>query len=419
MNILNKPVRNITFEDVVSFCKEYYPEGVQIDYKKEFPSNDLAKHFAAFSNKRGGVIIIGVEEDRKSGVPIAWDGVIKDAKRIERIHQLAANVEPIPSYDVCATDEKEGKCFVLIRIYEGDKTPYYVQNDSNVWVRTGNVRRSIGIASPDGLELLFGKKEKAEKTRNLYSKVAEENYIAGLEREEKKRKGEVERAKKQGKEDSYYLKELGKDVVICRIFVQPYFPSSAIAHPREIKAKLQDLRVRAKEEFPGLNMSAIPEGLFYFEHYNNGYYECQQIFSKGLVFSANDVSQVDDNGTKTVPLARIACRIAVILRFTKNLYDSFGYWGVIDGEVSIDGMKNVYTRMITPSGYTHFDSDKRQSFLSYYKWGIQTDTSILSDSALAREWFISFVREMYWSFGYENISDEVIDKFLTEHGLIF
>lgn len=167
MNMLKKPVSEISFNEVVEFCNEAHGEGVQIDYKKDFPSNGFAKHFAAFSNTRGGIIIIGVEEDRKSGIPVSWTGVVKDAKQIEKIHQAASNVEPIPSYEVHATDEVDGKCFVLIRINEGDKTPYYVQNDFNIWVRTGNISNPIGIASPDGLELLFGK-EKRPKRREVF-----------------------------------------------------------------------------------------------------------------------------------------------------------------------------------------------------------------------------------------------------------
>jgi len=147
INLLNKPIDDFSFDDIISFCKERHAEGLQIDYKKEFPDKGLAKHFASFSNTRGGLIIVGVEEDDK-GLPIKWEGVKNEGKLIDRVHQNASNIDPIPNYETCITDEKNGRVFLLIRIFEGDQTPYYVQNDSNIWVRTGNISKPIDIASP-------------------------------------------------------------------------------------------------------------------------------------------------------------------------------------------------------------------------------------------------------------------------------
>jgi predicted HTH transcriptional regulator len=178
MDILNKLIESFKFEDVVAFCKKGYREGFQLDYKREYPSKGLSKHIVALSNSRGGVIIIGVEEDDKTGFPKGWDGIDMDAKLIEKLHQEIANVEPFPSCIVHATDSKDGKFFILVRVLAGDSTPYYVQNDSNVYVRTGNITTPIDIASPDGLELMFGKREKAEKARENYITMADDIFDA-------------------------------------------------------------------------------------------------------------------------------------------------------------------------------------------------------------------------------------------------
>ncbi len=128
MYILNKPIETFGFDDIAAFCEEGHIEGIQLDYKRELPK-DLAKHFAAFSNTRGGVIIAGVDEDKEAGAPKTWDGVENEGKLVERVYQYAANVEPLPSLRVHPTDERNGKVFLLIRIFEGDRTPYYVQNE--------------------------------------------------------------------------------------------------------------------------------------------------------------------------------------------------------------------------------------------------------------------------------------------------
>lgn len=421
MNMLKKPVSEISFNEVVEFCNEAHGEGVQIDYKKDFPSNGFAKHFAAFSNTRGGIIIIGVEEDRKSGIPVSWTGVVKDAKQIEKIHQAASNVEPIPSYEVHATDEVDGKCFVLIRINEGDKTPYYVQNDFNIWVRTGNISNPIGIASPDGLELLFGKREKAEKARSLYLKISDNAYSVGLERAEKERQKSIEIAKGKGENgDNYYQHKLGSDVAMCTVAIQPHFPHEAIANPREIKASLNDLRSRyGGREFPDLNFrETMPGGLFHFEHYDTGYIECQQVFGCGLVRNDLDVLQVDQNGKRTVFIGFIIGTTLKLLQFSKALYEKFGYQGTLDGHISLNGMKDVYTAVLKPSGWDFYGEDKKSLF-NDYQWDLLLDTSILKDQEHFKVYCYSLIKEIYWSLGYDDVNEKIIDTFLEQNGLSF
>jgi hypothetical protein len=50
------------------------------------------------SNRYGGLIIVGVEEDRQTGKPSKCEGITDDGKQIDRVHQFA-NVRPLPTYD--------------------------------------------------------------------------------------------------------------------------------------------------------------------------------------------------------------------------------------------------------------------------------------------------------------------------------
>src|ERR1700678_2920897 len=131
MDLLAQDINLISFQDVVDFCQQKIVEGTELDYKQAVP-HDLAKHFAAMSNRYGGMIIIGVEEDRQTGLPKRYEGIDNSGKQIERIHQFASNVRPLPSYDVQATDEVNGKAFLLVRISEGDVPPYTRRNDPTV-----------------------------------------------------------------------------------------------------------------------------------------------------------------------------------------------------------------------------------------------------------------------------------------------
>jgi len=50
--LFTKEITKITFEDVVSFCNQQIPESINLDYKKEFPT-DLEKTISAGANFSG------------------------------------------------------------------------------------------------------------------------------------------------------------------------------------------------------------------------------------------------------------------------------------------------------------------------------------------------------------------------------
>src|SRR6266849_6417511 len=64
-----KPADQITWNDIESFCQQGLPEGAYLDYKEDFPKN-LEKTIAAMANTLGGIILIGVEEDKQTTKPI-------------------------------------------------------------------------------------------------------------------------------------------------------------------------------------------------------------------------------------------------------------------------------------------------------------------------------------------------------------
>lgn len=184
IDLFTTDLKQVTHADVVEFCGRKEKEGIQFDYKKELSS--LAKDFAAFSNTRGGVILIGVDEDKESGFPIAWDGVDCDKRLLEQIDQWATTVQPLPRYVTHMTDEVGGKAFIIVKILEGDKPPYYVNNNSHLWVRTGVISNPIDMAKPDYVELLYNKRRDAGKLRQQNMDLADDVFNSYLRQGERK-----------------------------------------------------------------------------------------------------------------------------------------------------------------------------------------------------------------------------------------
>lgn len=434
MQILNKPIDNFTFEEVVEFCKQGYIEGFQLDYKKELPSKGLAKHFASFSNSRGGVIIIGVEED-KSGKPVAYEGIVFDSKLADKIHQYATSVEPRPLYDLHVTNEVNGKVFILVRIYEGDRTPYYVHNEANIFVRSGNITDPIGLASPEAIELLVGKKDKARLARENYIRIAKENYDAGLKVEERKRlkliaveksnyQQQVEKAKAQGKQppeyhSQYYQKPLGTEVSMLTILLQPYYPNKTLCNPKDIKTKIEHIRYRkGGTDYPDLNLKPIQEGVFRFQHNYDGGLSCQQVFSTGLLYLAEDVLRQDAT-RKHIYIETIVVYYVMLLKALKNFYSLFNYQGAIYGHVELDGINGAQLKRIVPNGYRgglFWHEEEEVPLKNKYVWSIELETSILYDDVALQDHIINFIKEIYWSLGYEDVSEDLLKAFLKQNG---
>lgn len=434
MQILSKPVDNFTFEEVVEFCKQGYIEGFQLDYKKELPSKGLAKHFASFSNSRGGVIIIGVEED-KSGKPVVFDGITFDSKLADKIHQYATSVDPRPLYDLHVTNEVNGKVFILVRIYEGDRTPYYVHNEANIYVRSGNITDPIGLASPEAIELLVGKKDKARLARENYIRIAKENYDAGLKAEERKRlkliavekanyQKQIDKAKAQGQQppeynSQYYQKPLGTEVSMLTILLQPYYPQRALCNPNDIKNKIEQIRYRkGGTEYPDLNLKPIQEGVYRFQHNYDGGLSCQQVFSAGLMYLAEDVLRQDAT-RKHIYIETIAVYYVMFLQALKNFYTLFNYQGAIYGYVELDGINGAQLKRIVPNGYRgglFWHEDEEVPLKNKYIWRVEIETALLYDDLALQGYIINFIKEIYWSLGYEDVSDDLLKAFLKQNG---
>lgn len=62
-----KPLKEVSYQDVLDFCATKTKENEVLDYKEDFPTK-LQKTIAAFANTYGGIIIIGVGE--KDGFPV-------------------------------------------------------------------------------------------------------------------------------------------------------------------------------------------------------------------------------------------------------------------------------------------------------------------------------------------------------------
>ena len=370
---------------------------------------------------------MGVEEDRATGAPKRWDGVTDQGKLVEQIHQYAANVEPLPLYDVHVTDRRSDTAFVLVRIVEGDKTPYYVQNDANIWVRTGNISNPIDIASPDAQELLFGKREKARLARENYLGRAQSVWEAALRRADRERNVLIVRERTKRERDMtdldvpslYYQKPLGTECSLCTAFIQPFFPRHAFTTPSELKFRLKEIAVQRthwQRGFPALDSEPVPDGVMKFEWaHHSGRIYCEQLNAGGLVCRTLNVRRVSREHGTYIYIAHVASILFSTLKVAGNLYRLFGYQGSLIGKLALADVEGVTARPIVPTGRMYL-GDPRRCLKPEYEWDLELDTSALNNDKNFQSFWTEKVKEVYWSLGYEAVSDDLLKAFLKQEG---
>ena len=419
MRILSNDIKTFTFNDIVNFCNEGIPEGVEIDYKEDLPSKGLSKLIAAFSNTHGGVLIIGVKEDRTTGLPIESKGIDDNAKLIEQIYQNNVNINPIPNIIVHKTDNNNGKVFILIRVFEGEYPPYYVQNESNIWVRTGNITNPISLSSPDYLEFLIGKRNKADKSRVIREMQCTDLYKGALLLEEKRRLGLIMEAKKKndGSEKNYFQDELGSNAVLCETILMPFYPAKDITNLSTLKNKLADLSRYGS--FPDTNLISMPGGLYSFSHNFNGLLSGQQFYANGVIDGLLDVLRIDPKtGHRNLEMFAMAWNIYHVLNTAKSLYSDFGYNGMLSYKTKVTNIKDVWLRGLTTNEIFLFDKTK-ENLLDNYSWEITFSSQVLKDSEEYKKLFKNLLSDINWSFGFGELNDAIAEQFVKNSKMAF
>jgi hypothetical protein len=419
MDLLAQDFGTITFQDVVDFCKQKIVENTELDYKQVIPK-DLAKHFAAMSNRYGGLIIVGVEEDPQTGLPVKYEGIVNDGKQIDRVHQFANNVRPLPTYHVRVTDEVNGKVFLLIRINEGGAPPYRAINDPTVYIRTGNIttRTTASPADAEVVRELYTKRASAEGMRQANVDRAASVLLSMLEQGDVKRSKQVLHSQEPDGSQRFLLSALGEEFRMLTAYLQPFYPGSELALPRDIHAALKDIRVQNRADQgrvfpPEYNISPMARGMLVFNWLGEGdvSFVADQVYANGF-FSHGEQNGAAVRGDRAenIYLADIARVLYTTLLFGRKIYSRFGYSGLAQGAVQLTGARGRPVSMILS------DREYQESYPlaidAAYRWPIDADTHQLSDDDWLRAYFRRTMREIYWDLGVMNVPDQTFDGFL-------
>jgi len=419
MDLLAHSFDTITFQDVTDFCDQKIVENTELDYKMVIPK-DLTKHFAAMSNRYGGLIIVGVQEDTAAGVPSAYEGIVNDGKQIDRVHQFANNVRPLPTYDVRMTDEVNDKAFLLIRVNEGGAPPYTPKNDPTVYLRTGNITTPLDRADTEIVRELYAKRANAEHARQANVDRARAVLLSMLEQGDLQRPQQVLHSKEPDGSKRFLLSDLDDNFRMLTAYLQPFYPGRELAPPREMHAALGEVRVANQKEqgrvFPALyNVNPMARGMLTVNWLGNRdvSFSADQVYANGF-FCHNEHAGVGVRGDcgDDIYLGDIARVLFTTLLFGRKLYSRFGYSGLTQGAVQLTGARGRRARLILFEG--QYQDGYPLAIDAAYRWTVEANTHQLGDVDWLKDYFYQTMREIYWDLGITDVDGQTFTRFLDQ-----
>ena len=163
--LFTKPQNEITFADIVGFCREF-GEGMRVEYKSEI--KHIPKIVSSFANTQGGVFIIGAETDEQNKVKLPIHGISsKDNPHIEEQIQQSALTGIYPGVipEIMLVDIPNSiSLVVVVRVDESVHAPHAIQNLTRAYIRTGSITQpyEYKLAEIDRLAYMFKRREDSQ-----------------------------------------------------------------------------------------------------------------------------------------------------------------------------------------------------------------------------------------------------------------
>ena len=386
-----KPIDEITFSDVEEFVRAKNRESIILDYKGDWPG-DLAKVIAAMANTQGGVILIGVTEDDKTGLPQAIVGVElargADSLRQRVVSTAYKGIYPpvMPQVGVCSLDQDPDRAVVVVRVDPSDQAPHAVDKRRKVYVRVDSQTEPHSLATLDELEWLWDRRRQAEEGRDALIEAAMERAAWILKRPA----------------------NINEDPPLLRAWVVPHFYSGEEAlPPNAVKDLVQTRRVhsdvRGRWSFPNFayRKRSVPLGYCVYSSRDREA-EYDELGTSGLLFSEMKLYEVNEQtGYKQLHVGLILSQIDGLLKFANFAYERGQLWGLLQVHASLHHVQGAMLYAVVDRSRT-YDRDELQALQSPNKVIPALDETVdrfaLED---ARPKLVKqAARSLLWAFGY-------------------
>lgn len=424
-SILNKPFMTIDFEDVEAYCSLNRPVSATLQYIPSFRYPHLSQHLAAMANTYGGLAIIGVSLDAKTGLPANCTG-IKDVDGLqETAHDIMRDINPVPYYEIRKTNPVSGRVFLLVRVHEGQYGPYHISIDPHtVWLRSGKADSPLELATRKQIHNIAVKKSNLQKLVKERVDRCEAMFNALSAEAEDRRENNYSPSDQL----SVYTPSFSDNQVLLKMGAQPLANDDKLlnVNPHSLAAWLPVLKGNYltdihQAHFPeSKRVDQIPNGTASFQYFDSGdiYNVCSdQFYSDGTVFHAHNVLQRTEF-EPLVYMTTVCLELYDFLEVLSKLYIPFEYNGQLSFNVELSGCKRYGFLPVLPDNYKNFQSDIRTMMLNDYSWSIDLSTNQLSNKNDLLNVYHILLEKVFWDMRFTDYDTAMVKDFLAAVGRI-
>jgi len=397
MRIFTKPINEISYQDVVAFCELGIAEGINLDYKGDFPSS-LEKTISAFANTFGGVIVIGIE-DKDSKPKPPFEGIEHKDRLEERVwNTIVDTIYPpiFPEIRICPPENN--RTFVVIRVPQSNETPHAIYHNTQVYIRTGNRNKPEDLATVEQIEWLRNYRRKSEELREMLYRRAQERYQTICEQ-----------------------KNVRIEIGEFTLSFAPLYPQRPLITLEAIEGIIPQMTVFGGEgrRFPWLpgGLEPIQDGMVsFFLNKDNGFITHTELNKFGLIYYKEYISWKgklvsEENLLHMVTLIRI---LDTSFEAIGKYYNMIGFWGLVDIRFSLGRLLGIKFLPILPSNIIEIQLEKTNIMERELFWQLITSASELKDPVVRQKRLLELGKDIAWSFGFKTSEDVIKQKLKAE-----
>lgn len=312
----NKPIHDLTFDDVVAFCRRQLPENKQLDYKYMLPKNHekFAKTIASFANALGGTIIVGVQDDKNDKPCPPYNGIPYHEKVRNSIEDIIQTyIDPVVFVEINTCVSKRGdRMFIVINIPQSNLTPHLVGKLKRAYIRTGQSSRPEVIVHPEKLPWLLDHRQKSERLRHILYDKAESHFTNYLITSTADIEGES----------------------VCTLSIVPLYPQEPLTDYKHLPQLIEESAVSAsygKMANPDFPLIPVQDGATILSN-TRGIYKLTEFNAYGLVMNNQVVSareQVNGHTATTVHIETLAQNLTLFLLTARKFLEKLPVAGAL------------------------------------------------------------------------------------------
>jgi len=399
--MFTKPVTDLKFSDVESFCKTY-GENVRVEYKQEIPKGDIPKTISAFANTLGGILILGVKTDENNRAIFPIEGMKKEGGMEDRITASSLQgIYPavIPEVKVIDVPNTNNKMVVVVKVHESIEAPHAIQNSTRVYIRTGSQSRPYELAEIDRIEYMLKRRQKSLERKQQIISAAENRYILHRELQQ----------------------QTAVRLPTLQIAVSVAFPYQPVISLEQLDKFVGNIPRSDPVEFLTNYVKRVHEGICHPLPWRDRL-EYLEINQYGLVFSKGDVRKVKSNWEEGSPkddvlyvsFPGLVAETGRVLHLVDLFYTQCSYLGNVEVKLTIDNILGEKLIFSDFHGIGREATDNQTStFETFLVEEMKTNlTTIVS----------SLMKSILWIFNYDIASfgaiQERVGKALSANGLI-